>query len=615
MTSARKEFLSALFESLDRKAVPYCLLRNYQNLYEDTASDVDMLVEPESLPRAEDCLAEAAAASGHQLVQRARHITFFNAYWHSAGGFIRIDLQREVRWRIFPVLTARAVLGARRKQGAFYIPDPRHESVILFVAALWRGQLSDRYHQQLARLYQELAGAAALPETFRAAFGAIGQELASCQANILNQTFPSGLWQRARCSVIRNAFRGAPNRRALVHYLAQDIARAWGRLSRPPGLSLLYASSAERARKWDGFLERIKLLYPTEKVALHSFQLSTKPPAPIPRLGIRRRLQRLRTLFKGGLFLRSCLVANDSQLQKVLRTHARFLYPSRAFVCSEDSRLQTCLGHVRSGFMADLSPLEGTAVPDDRLIQFIAAMLGREQRRSQRVRGTRGAFVVLVGLDGSGKTTVARQLCCLGVEQERFDRFRYFHWQPAIIGGARFPLPEYKNVPHKPELSRNLFRSVLSAARLFKNLFLANLAYRVRVRPLLRRNALVLVDRYLYNYLLDPVSVKYYGPAWLLERVQRLFPRPELVVVLKAPVEVLRARKQELSPHELLRQSAVLEQLRFNAGATLAVDASRPAEETAREILRELALTSSPPPANENKPGDQNADSPLRGAR
>jgi thymidylate kinase len=176
----------------------------------------------------------------------------------------------------------------------------------------------------------------------------------------------------------------------------------------------------------------------------------------------------------------------------------------------------------------------------------------------------------------------------MAAELERFPKIRYFHWRPKILKSAAFPLPEHGNLPRERELQRNLFLSVLSAARLCKNLLLTNIAHAVRVRPLLRRNAIVLVDRYYYNYYLDPVSVKYYGPAWLLDRLRSFFPRPDLVVVLKAPAEVLRARKQELSGEQILRQTAILNQLRFDAGHTMEMDASQPAPEIARAIMRKL---------------------------
>jgi hypothetical protein len=56
---------------------------------------------------------------------------------------------------------------------------------------------------------------------------------------------------------------------------------------------------------------------------------------------------------------------------------------------------------------------------------------------------------------------------------------------------------------------------------------------------------------------------------------------------------VLLGRKQELSAEEISRQNALLDRVPFGAGQVLEMDASRPAGETAREILRKLGEFSS----------------------
>jgi len=237
--------------------------------------------------------------------------------------------------------------------------------------------------------------------------------------------------------------------------------------------------------------------------------------------------------------------------------------------------------------MADLSSASQGPVPNASIVRFIATVLAH-YRGPHKNAGKRGCFVVLVGLDGSGKTTVARKLCCLGAEQERFRRIRYFHWRPGILPAVLFPLPEYVNVPRKPRLGVTPWRSLLSAARLLNSGLRARAAYWLHIRPLLRRNSLVLLDRYYFNYYLDPDSVKYTGPAWLVDRARPLFPRPDLIVTLKAPPEVLLARKQELSEAEIRRQSVVLDHLSLQAAHTLEVAASQPAAEIAQTILRKI---------------------------
>ena len=110
----------------------------------------------------------------------------------------------------------------------------------------------------------------------------------------------------------------------------------------------------------------------------------------------------------------------------------------------------------------------------------------------------------------------------------------------------------------------------------------------------MRRQALIIIDRYYYNYFLDPVSVRYYGSPRLLERMQRFYPRPDLVVVLAAPAATLLARKQELSPEEIHRQSSVLDQLALEAQDKLVVDATQSPQKIAQEIWRKITCPDGP---------------------
>jgi len=225
---------------------------------------------------------------------------------------------------------------------------------------------------------------------------------------------------------------------------------------------------------------------------------------------------------------------------------------------------------------------------------FICSTLAREleapgpARKGPPADRRAGLFAVLVGLDGSGKTTLARNLAALVAHGRHFAGMRYFHWLPGLRPAFEFPLPEPGNQPRKEKLESGFVQSLLSAARLAKNLFRARLAYWLTLRPLLRRGCLVLVDRYFYNYHLDPDSVKYAGPTWLLARAQKWFPRPDIVILLRAPMEVLRHRKQELPTAEIVRQAVTLDAMEFDAGRVVRADAGLPADEVARKTMTEI---------------------------
>jgi thymidylate kinase len=227
------------------------------------------------------------------------------------------------------------------------------------------------------------------------------------------------------------------------------------------------------------------------------------------------------------------------------------------------------------------------------LTDFVASTLEHEAARDEAEtftaaagkRRERGAFCVLVGLDGSGKTTLAREWIAQLTARGAGGGVRYFHWVPSLRA-VEFPWPESGNRPRHRGLGRGPVALVLSAARLLKNCVRARLVWVLRLQPWLRGGGTVIVDRYFYNYFLDPASVKYSGPRRLLTRVTRWFPQPDLVVVLRAPMEVLLARKQELTEAELREQAARLDALDFGRARVLRLESTRPPSELAEAVVR-----------------------------
>lgn len=588
MIVARQNFLTALFADLVANGVRYCILRNYDDLYGNADTDLDLIVSPYSLARFERCLHAMAEQTGWHFVHAARYVNFSHVFWHPKSGFLRIDYETDVRWRFFTVLSARQVLDSSRRHGEFFIPSPELESVILYVAVIWRGMMSDRYRRQLGVLYAACGDPAALRRELVAAFGPAGHELADFQAHTDSAPFDATFSWRVRRSLMMTSHLGRSRLGALMASTASDGVRLFERVRRSAGVSLLFVSSHAVRRQFEDLSGRINFLFPTKKNWIHESDLRDRLAAQA-RWNLGLRLRRLRTLFKGGLFVRSYHVADNTALNAVVRTHSRHLYPSRTFISTEDRDGRVCFGHVESGFMAS-SPKD-TALNDQSFseffIRFISAILERHMQRKQSAP-KRGVFCVLVGLDGSGKTTLARNLCELAMRDRRIAAVRYFHWRPRTFHHVEFPLPEFKNQPRKPPQPAGLWNTVLSALRLAKNAALVNLAWWIHVRRMLRQGRLVLVDRYLYNYYLDPDSVKFSGPPGLLALAKKLFPRPDLVLTLSAPAEVLLARKQELSAAEIQRQAAVLDTLPFDARRVARVDATLPPEELAAAAFREI---------------------------
>lgn len=192
---------------------------------------------------------------------------------------------------------------------------------------------------------------------------------------------------------------------------------------------------------------------------------------------------------------------------------------------------------------------------------------------------TRGALVILVGPDGVGKTTVARALgAAYGGPSG------YFHFVPPIAA----PLsanPPAAPAPHlgkgRPGGSR-----LLGCVRLIRNVVRFWIAYVIRVRPAMAKGMLVIGDRGMFGYLVQPHALKFYGPSSFARRMLRLLPQPALVVNLAAPPQVVRARKQELTLEQIAGELRDWREL--PATRLITFDATATPAEIARRVMREL---------------------------
>lgn len=188
----------------------------------------------------------------------------------------------------------------------------------------------------------------------------------------------------------------------------------------------------------------------------------------------------------------------------------------------------------------------------------------------------RGLWVAFLGPDGAGKSTVIER-----VERNlagRFGAVRRFHLRPHF--GLRGPDGPPVLDPHGRR-PRSWPGSVAKLGWWWTD---AIVGYALAVRPLLRRRGLVLFDRTLDDLIVDPRRYRYRGPAALARAAARWSPRPDLVVVLDAPEDVLQGRKREVEAEETTRQRRAYLELAGRLRSAVVVDASRGIEEVADEV-------------------------------
>jgi thymidylate kinase len=175
--------------------------------------------------------------------------------------------------------------------------------------------------------------------------------------------------------------------------------------------------------------------------------------------------------------------------------------------------------------------------------RVVCSRAGEARRLLQRVLYPTGLMIALLGPDGSGKTTLIKNL--QGNLTQVFRGGTVFNMRPDILG---------RNKPG-PNLHPHAIRALGMWLSLSKVIFLLVdfvVGYVALVRYRLVRNELVLFDRYYHDLLIDPVRYRFGGSFWAARVTQAVIPRPELFLILDAPDELVLQRKAEL-PIETLK--------------------------------------------------------------
>jgi thymidylate kinase len=197
---------------------------------------------------------------------------------------------------------------------------------------------------------------------------------------------------------------------------------------------------------------------------------------------------------------------------------------------------------------------------------------------TMRVAQPTGGWIAIMGPDGAGKSLVISTIC--PQLSSIFRTVRRFHLRPKILrrGGAADALV---TDPHgKPP--RGKLMSIAKVLFLFADYLFG---YLFQLAPAMMRSDMIVFDRYIYDLLVDSKRVRYGGPLWLLRLAARVVPRPDLVIVLDAPAEVLWSRKQEVAFVEVARQRTEYLRVASEIPSTVVVDAAQSPSEVAGSVL------------------------------
>jgi thymidylate kinase len=150
-------------------------------------------------------------------------------------------------------------------------------------------------------------------------------------------------------------------------------------------------------------------------------------------------------------------------------------------------------------------------------------------------------FITIVGLDGSGKTTLINNFI------KKNPTYEYFHFTPKKSNfSLSFSLENSKTITKKDFLPSSSFNKItMSYVRILKTFFTVHLlSYRLK-------NKNIISDRYIYGYFAQPIPLKYFGKEKFAKIIINYIKKPYIFIFLDTSPEICFSRKAELPLNEL----------------------------------------------------------------
>jgi thymidylate kinase len=198
-------------------------------------------------------------------------------------------------------------------------------------------------------------------------------------------------------------------------------------------------------------------------------------------------------------------------------------------------------------------------------------------------------FCVFLGPDGSGKSSLIDKFNAFRRALHPEKRFVKFHWRPGMLPQIRTLLGKSKLEnefviahPHSPK-KRSRTTSFLRWMYYSIDYIIG---YYLKILPMKIRTTAVIMDRYYYDIIVDPVRYGFNLPKWLLKLPLRFIPQPDLTIYLDNEPEELYKRKQELPVSELKRQVEAWREFIPSLPNARIVTTDKPLEDVVHEVTK-----------------------------
>ena len=163
-------------------------------------------------------------------------------------------------------------------------------------------------------------------------------------------------------------------------------------------------------------------------------------------------------------------------------------------------------------------------------------------------------MIVLVGPDGSGKTTLIDMLesDSINIFRSGKNRFKVFHHRPHVLPNIAHIFKKEINEKEVYDLNFNphseiVSNPIISFIKLIYYAFDYIIGYLVKLIPIQRKNKFIIFDRYFFDFIVDQKRSAIHLNKNLATLIYKLIiPKPNQVFFIKVDAQKARDRKKEL---------------------------------------------------------------------
>ena len=178
------------------------------------------------------------------------------------------------------------------------------------------------------------------------------------------------------------------------------------------------------------------------------------------------------------------------------------------------------------------------------------------KRRFERIVHPTGLFIVLLGVDGAGKTTIAESL------KDRyttaFRRIDHYHSRVRVLKDIsqlkKDATPVDVSDPHGKKKKAGKLTSIVKFGYYFLDFLIGN----VKIIIAKIKSTLVLVERYYYDYSIDKVRYNLNLSDGFLSFFGHFILKPDIIFILTGDSQKLLERKHEITLDEIDEQKKKL---------------------------------------------------------